>query len=178
MMKKLITGIMIFFAGVFPVSAVELSPSENQLMQQFQSQYESGSYYEFLYGLPKPDGIYLAKRLRNHTDGKVAYAAANIFIRYGYKEKAVPILARLIVSGRDKTDLQGRMGYDWLHLYGDKFATEMSQKVLVYMLENLGQYRKTEEIKRIHKFYLSVGKFEGLQQLLVEQLQEKINSFQ
>lgn len=117
-----------------------------KIMQNFRKKYDNGEdYTQYLYELPKKDSLAMAQILQNDPDGLIAYAAANLFIRNNKKEEAVSIIASLIASGRDKTDLKGRMGYDWVHEYGQEFTDKFYHQSLTYLLKNLGQYKNDEK---------------------------------
>lgn len=134
------------------ISSPYIFATDLSIMQTFENIYNTKEdYYIFLYELSSEDAIFMAKRLRNHKDGQVAYAAANLFIKYDRKNKAIPIIATLITSGRGKTDLNGRMGYDWAHLYGQDFADAFLNETLVYILTNISQYNSIDELNRIDK---------------------------
>jgi hypothetical protein len=89
-------------------------------------------------------------------------------------EKAVPIIAEIIASGLDKTDLHGRMGYDWLHLYDDSFFLKIHTETLNYMLKNVANYNSLEQLQRIDSYYQGVSRMTSVEPELVKGLQEKL----
>ena len=116
-----------------------------------------------------------AEQFKEYPDGKAAYAAANAFIQQNELEKAVPIIADIITSGRDKTDLNGRMGYDWLHMYDDSFFLKIHTETLNYMLKNLENYNNLEQLQRIDSYYQGTSRIiHDIEPKLVKNLQEKL----
>jgi len=88
----------------------------------------------------------LTQRLRTaraalyDDDARIGYLSANTLIEHGRAQQAVPGLAAIIASGRNDTQLHGRMGYDWVHSDDEALFLRMAIMINRYLLANLARY--------------------------------------
>jgi hypothetical protein len=99
---------------------------------------------EFLLSLDQESRLQIARNLIKESDGRAVYYGANILIHEGYMKEAIPALASLITSGRDKTDLKGRLGYEWVHNPDEFLAARIMNRICRYFIRNWQNYTDGE----------------------------------
>lgn len=109
-----------------------------------------------LYDLPPSRTIPLARGLLSHETTMVAYMACGILIRAGKGDETLPTLAEILASGRAATDLNGRMGYDWLHGGGEE-SEAMFGKLADYLEAHRDDYEGEAET-RVAGYLKAVGR--------------------
>jgi hypothetical protein len=102
---------------------------------------------EYLRGLPLKQRLSVARATVNDPDANIGYLVANILIAHGYARDAVPALAGILVSGRAQTQLNGRLGYDWLHSDDDSLFLRLMIRINRYLLANLSKYAGEERTR-------------------------------
>ena len=112
---------------------------------------------EYLEGLPRADRAEVARVIAADPNARVGYAGTYVLIEEGYIDEAVPPLAAMIVSGRDRTHLNGRMGYDWLHHDDDTVFPRMMIKISRYLLSHLEEYG-AEDRRRVEEWLVGEKK--------------------
>ncbi len=94
----------------------------------------------------------VARGIINDPDARIAYLGAGWLITHDRMNEALPPLASIIASGRDGTQLKGRMGYDWIH--GDE---QLFLRILInlsnFLLAKLDSYNG-EERARVEHFLM------------------------
>ncbi len=110
----------------------------------------------FLYGLPQAQAVPLARDLLAHETTLVAYMACGILIRAGRGDETLPTLAEIIASGRAATDLNGRMGYDWIHGGGEE-GEAMFGKLADYLEAHRDDY-EGEARTRVEEYLQAFGR--------------------
>jgi HEAT repeat protein len=110
----------------------------------------------FLYDLPEARAVPLARDLLSHEATLVAYMACGILIRAGKGDETLPTLAEIIASGRAATDLNGRMGYDWIHGGGAE-GEAMFGKLADYLEAHRDNY-DGEARTRVAEFLKAMGR--------------------
>jgi HEAT repeat protein len=110
----------------------------------------------FLYDLPAARAVPLARDLLTHETTLVAYMACGILIRAGLGDETLPTLAEIIASGRAATDLNGRMGYDWIHGGGAE-GEAMFGKLTDYLEARRDDY-DGEARDRVVEFLKAMGR--------------------
>lgn len=106
--------------------------------------------------LPKERQIKLAYHLLNDKNGLTVYRGTQLLIKNGREKDCFPALAGLIAEGKDKTELKGRMGWDWLHSEDETLMPRMMEGILTFMNENYSSYSPDEK-KNILYFFKSIG---------------------
>lgn len=125
-------------------------------------------YLEKFYALEREDGLDLirslpvdkrvdiAHRLLNDEDALLSYISACILFRNGFEEEAVPVIAAFILSGKDKSQLNNRLGYDWVHNDDESLALRIVVRILEYIKHHF-KYLQPDEEKRATEFFQQVG---------------------
>ncbi|MFY9608162.1 MAG: hypothetical protein WAU45_06035 [Blastocatellia bacterium] len=103
---------------------------------------------DYVRRLPLKQQLALARAIVNDPDARIGYIGANILIAHGYARDAVPALAAIVASGRVQTQLNGRLGYDWLHGDDDTLFLRLMIRINRYLLANLSKYTG-EERRRV-----------------------------
>jgi hypothetical protein len=98
--------------------------------------------------LPLRQQLALARAIVNDPDARIGYVGANILIANGHAQEAVPALAAIVASGRHQTQLNGRLGYEWLHGDDDSLFLRLMIRINRYLLANLSRYTG-EERRRV-----------------------------
>lgn len=133
--------------------------------------------FEYAWQLPKERQISLAQHLLKDENGLTVYRGSQLLIKNGKESDSFPALALLIAEGKDKTHLNGRMGYDWVHSDDETLATRMVIGILIYLNENYMSY-KADEKERILTFFQGMGyqgKYDKFNvQELIKQMQKQI----
>ena len=110
------------------------------------------SLYEYLRVLRPKARVALARTISNDPDAMIGYSGCQILITQGHLDEAVPPLVAMIVSGRAQTQLNGRMGYDWVHSDDDTLATRMMLRISRHLLAHFDEYDAAE--RRNAQMYL------------------------
>ena len=63
--------------------------------------------------------------------------------------EAIPTLADIITSGRVETDLNGRMGYDWIHIYDDTTVAKIFFGISRFLLLHMDSYNNAERDRAV-----------------------------
>ena len=84
--------------------------------------------------------LQVARTILYDDDARIGYFAANALIEKGRARQAVPALAAIIASGRNETQLGGRMGYDWTHSDDEGLFLRMAIMINRFLLANLARY--------------------------------------
>jgi hypothetical protein len=103
---------------------------------------------DYIRGLPIKQRLSVARAIVNDPDARIGYLGANILITHGYVRDAVPALAAIIASGRVETQLNGRLGYEWVHSDDDTLFLRLMIRINRYLLANLSKYTG-EERRRV-----------------------------
>lgn len=114
------------------------------LEQEMNTETSADSAFEYLRGLSPNARLALARILSDDPDALIGYTGCQILIARGHIDEVVPSLAAMIVSGRAQTQLNGRMGYDWVHSDDDTLATRMMLRISRHLLEQLDEYDADE----------------------------------
>lgn len=106
--------------------------------------------------LPQARAVPLARDLLAHETTMVAYMACNILIRAGKGDETLPTLAEILASGRAETDLNGRMGYDWIHGGGEE-GEAMFGKLADYLEAHRDDYEGVA-LTRVEGYLTAIGR--------------------
>ncbi len=107
----------------------------------------------YLHGLPAGKQLNVARAIVSDSDARIGYLGASLLIAQGYEDEAVPALATMIASGRDETQLNGRIGYDWVHSDDETLFLRMLINLSRYLLAHLENYKGAERI-HVEKFLM------------------------
>ncbi len=125
-------------------------------------------YLEKLYALEREDGLDLirslpddkrvavAHRLLNDKDPLLSYISAGILFTNGFEEEAIPVIAAIILSGKDKSGLNNRLGYDWVHSDDESLAARIIVRILEYINHHYKDLQPNEK-KRAEEFFQQLG---------------------
>ena len=125
-------------------------------------------YLEKFYALDREDGLDLirslpddkmldvAHRLLNDEDTILSYICAGILFRNGFEEEAIPVIAAIILSGEDKSSLNNRLGYDWVHSDDESLAARIIIRILEYINHHYKDLQPDEK-KRAKEFFKRMG---------------------
>ncbi|MHC4269686.1 MAG: hypothetical protein ACYSWS_02595 [Planctomycetota bacterium] len=125
-------------------------------------------YIEKFYALEREDGLDLirslpvdkrvdvAHRLLNDEDTLLSYISAGILFRNGFEEEAVRVIAAIILTGKDKSHLNNRLGYDWVHSDDESLAVRIVVRILEYIKHHFKDLQPDEK-KRATEFFQQVG---------------------
>ena len=125
-------------------------------------------YLEKFYALDREDGLDLirslprdkmvdvARRLLNDEDTLLSYICAGILFRNGFEEEAIPVIAAIILSGKDKSSLNNRLGYDWVHSDDENLAARIIIRILEYINHHYNDLQPNEK-KRAKEFFQQLG---------------------
>ncbi len=125
-------------------------------------------YLEKFYSLEREDGLGLirslphdkmvdvAHRLLNDEDTLLSYISAGILFRNGFEEEAIPVFAAIILSGKDKSILNNRLGYDWIHSDDESLAARIIVKILEYINHHYKDLQPNEKT-RAKEFFKQLG---------------------
>ena len=125
-------------------------------------------YLEKFYALDREDGLDLIRslpedkmldvvhRLLNDEDTILSYICAGILFRNGFEEEAVTVIATIILSGKDKSSLNNRLGYDWVHSDDESLAARIIIRILEYIKHHFKDLQPDEK-KRATEFFQQVG---------------------
>lgn len=102
---------------------------------------------EYVRGLPPEQQLEVARVIVNDPDAQIGYAGANLLIERGRAEESAPALAAIIASGRDETQLNGRIGYEWVHSEDQTLFLRMAILINRYLLANLEKYQGQERVR-------------------------------
>ncbi len=125
-------------------------------------------YLEKFFALDREDGLDLirslpdnkmvdvAHRLLNDEDTLLSYICAGILFRNGFEEEAVPVIAAIILNGKDKSSLNNRLGYDWVHSDDESLAERIVVRILEYIKHHFKDLQSDEK-KRATGFFQQLG---------------------
>lgn len=132
----------------------------------------------FLSSLDKESRVQISRKLLKESDGRIVYIGANILIRDGYMDEAIPSLADIITSGRDETDLKGRFAYDWAHSSDEFLALRISTKILRYFISNWINYSDAERARayRLLSAWLQLDSKSSFSANVAERALQKLES--
>lgn len=150
---------LIFGCSTPESSHITLSNSPETLndLKVYRSKKEEVEAFRYAWEeLPKERQIQLAYHLLQDTNGLTVYRGTQLLIKNGREEDCFQSLARLIAEGKDKTDLKGRMGWDWVHSDDKKLMGRMMQGILTYMNNNYSSYSINQK-KKVLSFFRMIG---------------------
>ncbi len=141
--------------------AVSPSADEKQTeadLKSFRQREEEGKKggWKFLVKLPAQRKHPVARKLLGNKDTLTAYLAAGLLIRDGKEAETIPALCEIVVSGRAETDLNNRMGYDWVHSDDDSLAGRMLLLMAEYFRDHLDEY-KDKRRERVAVYFKGLG---------------------
>lgn len=108
---------------------------------------------EYLDRLSPQEQLDVARAISDDPDARIGYLGDSLLIALGHLDETVPSLAAIIASGRDETQLKGRIGYDWLHSDDELLFPRMLLRISRYFLENLHKYTGDER-RRVEHFLM------------------------
>ncbi len=134
-----------------------LSPDEatDYYLEKFYT-LERENGWDLIRSLPEEKMVDVARRLLSDIDPLVSYIAAGILIRNGFEEETIPIVTDIILSGKDKSHLNSRLGYDWVHSDDENLAARMIVKILEYINQHY-KGLKPDEKKIAAEFFHQMG---------------------
>ena len=130
--------------------------ADRQELQRLVANDDVDGIGQLLHDLPQARTVPLARDLLAHETTIVAYMACGILIRAGLGDEALPTLAEILTSGRAQADLNGRMGYDWIHGGGEE-GEAMFGKLADYLEAHRGDY-EGEALTRVEGYLKAVGR--------------------
>ena len=136
----------LFFINRTPCSGMQAKPSAQtiEFLRIARKEVAAGGELKqattYLLGLLPAQQLQVAGTVVYDADARIAYLGANILIGRGRAQQAVPGLAAIIASGRNETQLNGRMGYDWVHSDDEGLFLRMAIMINRYLLANLSRY--------------------------------------
>jgi hypothetical protein len=80
-----------------------------------------------------------------------------VLIRAGHGEETLPALAAIITSGKAETELNGRMGYDWVHSDQPEMTEDMFNRLASYLETHRADY-EPEEQARVDAYLRALGR--------------------
>ena len=107
--------------------------------------------------LPKERSVQLARLLLSDERALVSYLASGVLIRAGHAEETLPALAEIIISGKAETELNGRMGYDWIHSEQPEKTEGMFERLADYLEAHRADYG-SEEQARVAAYLRALGR--------------------
>ncbi len=110
-----------------------------------------------LHRLPKERSVQLARLLLSDQRALVSYLASGVLIRAGHAEETLPALAEIIISGKAETELNGRMGYDWIHSDQPEKTEGMFERLADYLEAHRADYG-SEEQARVDAYLRALGR--------------------
>ncbi len=138
-----------------PPSGLDPGEITNYYLEKFYA-LEREDGLDLIRSLPDDKRVDVARVLLNDTDTLLSYISAGILFRNGFEEEAVPVIAAIILSGKDESRLNNRLGYDWVHSDDDSLAI----RFVVRILEHIKHYFKDlqpDEQKRATQFFQQLG---------------------
>lgn len=150
--------ILVIFGGC---NVKESKSDSSELVEKFYSIYREEKdpelrHYkikEYIRSLDAKSRLKVARKIIEDPYAVISYYGANILIEEGYEDEAVPVLADMITSGRDKTkDEKGiehewGFGYDWMHHEDETLLRRMLFKIFRYFIANLERYTDQERTR-------------------------------
>ena len=146
-MALAIASLFVFVGAGEPSSAMQANPTPEaaEFLRIARKELAAGSELSeattYLRSLPLPKKLPVASTSLNDDDARIGYLSANILIEQGKAQQAVPGLSAIISTGRNETQLHGRMGYDWVHSDDESLFLRMTILINKYLLANLARYR-------------------------------------
>ena len=107
--------------------------------------------------LPEERSTQLARLLLSDERALVSYLASGVLIRAGRAEETLPALAEIIVSGKVEAELNGRMGYDWVHSDQPEKTEGMFGRLADYLEAHTADYGP-EEQARANNYLRAMGR--------------------
>ena len=104
----------------------------------------------FVRRLPQARQVQVARAMTRDPSAAVAYTGAGFLIRAGLEKETVPVLADMIATGKVETELNNRLGWDWLHGDDPALFARMMARIGDYLKANLDRYGE-EERERIRR---------------------------
>ena len=137
-----------------------LSPDEatDYYLEKFYT-LERENGWDLIRSLPEEKMVDIARRLLSDNDPLVSYIAAGILIRNGFEEETIPIIADIILSSKEKRDLNNRLGYDWVHSDDENLAARMFIKILEYINHHYKDLQPDEK-KIAAEFFHQMGLYD------------------
>ncbi len=97
--------------------------------------------------LPEERSVPLARQLLSDERALVSYMASGVLIRAGHAEETLPALAEIIISGKAETELNGRMGYDWIHSDQPEKTEVMFERLADYLDAHRTEYGSEQQAR-------------------------------
>ncbi len=110
---------------------------------------------DLIRSLPNDKMVDVAHRLLNDKDTLLSYISAGILFRNGFEEEAIPFIAAIIRSGKDKSHQNNRLGYDWARSDDESLAVRIVARVLEYIKYHFKDLQHDEK-KRAIEFFQQV----------------------
>jgi len=135
----------------------DLKPDEitNYYLEKFYA-LERDDGLDLLRSLPVDKRVDVAHRLLNDKNTLLSYISAGILFRNGFEEEAIPVIATIILSGKDKSDLNNRLGYDWVHNDDESLAIRIVVGILEYIKNHFKDLQPDEQ-ERATDFFQQLG---------------------
>ncbi len=111
---------------------------------------------DLLRSLPEDKRVDVARRLLDHEDTLLSYISAGILFMNGFEKEAVPVFTAIILSGKDKSHLNNRLGYDWIHNDDESLAVKTVVRILEYIKQHFKDLQ-VDEKKRATEFFHQLG---------------------
>lgn len=107
---------------------------------------------EYLMGLPASEQLEMARVIALDPDIRISFLGADLLMKTGHEDEAVPALAAIVARGEDLT----RIGYYWAHSDDETLAVRMYIKISRDLLARLVNYG-VEERKYVEQFLSDGG---------------------
>jgi len=107
--------------------------------------------------LPEQRSVQLARLLLFDERALVSYMASGVLIRAGHIEETLSALAEIVKSGKAETELNGRMGYDWVHSDQPEMTEDMFNRLASYLETHRADY-EPEEQARVDAYLRALGR--------------------
>ncbi len=157
---KIIIGILLILEIFVACKVKESKSASTELTEKFYSIYREEKdperYYkaeDYMRSLDAKSRLQVARELIKDPYGPITYYGANILIKEGYEDEAVPALADIITSGRYKTkDEKGiehdwGFGRNWVEHEDETFMMRMVFKIFRYFIANWERYTEQERAR-------------------------------
>src|SRR6267142_3867790 len=133
---------------------------------------ECRSAITYLEKLSLREQLNIARGIVTDPDARIAYLGVSWLIANGRLDETIPSLASIIATGRDETQLKGRMGYDWIHGDEERFLRILI-KLSRFLLARLDSYHGEERARVEH--FLMGGMFkESTEHFTVESAKRRV----
>ena len=134
---------------------LSLDEATDYYLEKFKT-LERENGWDLIRSLPEEKMVDVARRLLSDIDPLVAYIAAGILIRNGFAEETIPIVTDIILRGKDKSHLNSRLGYDWVHSDDENLAARMIINILEYINQHYEELEEDKK-KRAIEFFQQMG---------------------